>query len=215
LLPFLSYLSAILPIVFFVFFFKRNKQGGFWVILLYCIISFLTDSTYSHLQSASERFYVFVSFTIVEYTLFSLFLYLSLKEKTFRTVLLVSSLLFYAVALFNFTSKKEESFDSLSASVEGILVIIYSIFFLYEQIKDPTIFFIYQSKKFWIILALLIYCSSTLFLFIYAATFPQQSSYWNINNIFDIIKNILFCVSFVMKKTQRSQIPLEDLYRDL
>jgi hypothetical protein len=28
----------------------------------------------------------------------------------------------------------------------------------------------------------------------------QRQSYWPINNFFEMLKNILFCVSFIMKK---------------
>jgi len=121
------------------------------------------------------------------------------------------------MAIINFTTKKSESFDSLSASVEAILIIIYSIIFLYEQIKDPSVIYVYYTKKFWIVIAFFLYFSSTLFLFLYAATFTNQEhrSYWYINNIFDILKNILFCVAFIMKKNKMYKSPLESLYADM
>ena len=68
--------------------------------------------------------------------------------------------------------------------------------------KDPSVGLVYNSKKFWVIIAFLIYFAATLFLFIYtgALSEEQRSSYWPINNFFEILKNILFCVSFIMKK---------------
>jgi hypothetical protein len=61
------------------------------------------------------------------------------------------------------------------------------------------------------------YFSSTLFLFLYAASFTQieHKYYWYINNIFDIIKNILFCIAFYMKKSKNPEYPAENLYADL
>ncbi len=162
------------------------------------------------------KVYLFASFTICEYTFFTLFLYLSLKAKKFRLISIIGSLIFYTIAAINLTPRQSETFDSLSASVEAILIIVYSILFLYEQITDPSVFYVYQTKKFWIVIAFFLYFSSTLFLFIYAATLTNQEhkSYWYINDIFDIIKNILFCIAFVMKKGNKSPYPFETLYPD-
>jgi len=190
------------------------------VIFFYCIISFLTDLSYDFLKRRISNFYIYSTFTIVEYTLFALFLYLCFKEKAFKFILLLCSLVFFGLAFYNLFNKgggKEAAgFDSLSASLEALFIIIYSILFLYEQIKDPTVFYVYYSKNFWIILAFFIYFSSTLFLFIYAATFTKQEHkiYWGINFISNILKNIFFSISFAMKKTQKAQYPIESLYPD-
>jgi hypothetical protein len=109
------------------------------------------------------------------------------------------------------------SFDSLTASLEATLIIIYSIFYFYEQIRNPEVFYIYYLKKFWMVLAFLLYLSATLFLFIYAATFTTQEhkNYWGINNISDIIKNIFFTISFCMKKDKPQNNPIENMYADI
>ena len=214
----ISLFSVILPIILFVLFYKRNKGGGLWVIFLYCMCSFLADGFYNHFHNKPDYFfYIYSSFTITEYTLFTVFLYMVLKEKIFKYILIACSLLFYAIAILNIIHKNKESFDSISASLEAILIIVYGILFLYEQVKDPAIFYVYYSKKFWIIIAFLLYCSSTLFLFIYAATFtrPDQSTYWVINSVFDIIKNLLFAISFTMKKDKKQSYPMENLYADM
>jgi hypothetical protein len=216
LLPLISRFSAILPIIVFLFFLKRNNKGGLWVIFVYCIISFITDSAYTRLTARIPYFYIYSIFSIIEYTLYALFLFLSLKQKNFKIIVQIGSLLFYVLAISNiFQNRKTDSFDSPSASLESILLIVYSIFFLFEQIKDPSIFYVYYLKKFWIIIAFLIYFSSTLFLFLYATTFakPEESTYWIINNIFDIIKNLLFLVSFTINEKKQEYSP--NLYNDM
>ena len=217
MLPVISRFSAILPIIFFLIFLKRNNKGGLWVIFIYSIVSFLTDSAYTRLTAQIPYFYIYSIFSIIEYTLFALFLFRSLKQKNFKLVLLVGSLLFYTLAVSNiFQNRKTDSFDSPSASLEAILLIVYSIFYLFEQVKDPSIFYIYYLKKFWIVLAILVYLSSTLFLFLYATTFtkPEETTYWVINNIFDIIKNLLILVSFTMRDKKQQYAP-ENLYNDM
>ncbi len=220
MLPYLSTLSAILPIVFFLAFYKRNKKGELWVIFTYTITSFATDLSYKRLVHNLNvpPLYIYTFFSLLEYSLFALFLYKSYKQRSFKNILLLLSLIFYAVALVNLfhNNSDSQSFDSPSASLESILIIVYCIFFLFEQVKDPNIFYIYYIKKFWVVLALLIYFASTLFLFLYAATFekPELSTYWKINYIFDIIKNLLFVVSFTMKDNKQAY-SADTLYNDI
>ena len=173
-----------------------------WVIFVYCLISFSADFTTSILRSASQRFYLFASVTICEYSLFSLFLFFAIKEKKFKYVIILGSLIFYAMATINLIDKKASNFDSLSASVEAILIIVYSILYLYEQIQDPEVIYLYYTKQFWIVVAFFLYFSSTLFLFVYAAAFTNQQhkTYWFINDFFNILKNAFFCISLIMRK---------------
>jgi hypothetical protein len=129
---------------------------------------------------------------------------------------ILGALIFYPVAIINFT-KEQESFDSIPASVEAIIIISYCILMLYEQINDPKVMFVYNTKKFWVTIAFFLYFSSTLFLFIYARNFTQaeHDKYWTINNFFEILKNILISISFVMKKSSKNPYPIEDLNPDI
>jgi hypothetical protein len=214
LLNSISQFCGVLPIIAFILFNKRNRVGGYWVIFLYSILSFLTDTSLHFPWIQAHKFYILSGFTVAEYSLFAYFLFESLIEKKFRILLVICSVLFYTIALFTIIAKNSESFDSLSASLEASLLILYSILYLYEQIKDPAVLFVYHSKKFWIVIAFLLYFSSTLFLFIYAVTLTSQQhkNYWGINNIFDIIKNLLFVVSFAMKKNKQTEQSLEEFY---
>jgi hypothetical protein len=154
-----------------------------------------------HLQA------IFASYNIVQFSLFSLFFYLSLKEKKFKYIPIAGAAVFYVIAIRNFTNTA--GFDSFSVSLASLFFIPYCILLLYEQMRDSNIVFVYNDKKFWIIVAFFIYFSGTLFLYIYIYTLPEQqrSSYWQINNLFEILKNILFCVAFIMKKNvQRSYL---------
>ena len=42
----------------------------------------------------------------------------------------------------------------------------------------------------------------------------EHKNYWYINNLFDIIKNILFCIAFTMKKSNKLKNPIEESYED-
>jgi hypothetical protein len=170
------------------------------------------------ISSLDEKymFYYWASYTIAEYTIFALFFYTTFKNKKTRYLPIIGTLIFYGIVSITFYEKNTKAFDSLSASMEAILMIIYSIVFLYSQITSAETLYIYNTKKFWIVIATFLYFSSTLFLFLFAADFanPQRSSFWVINNLFEILKNTLFCISFAMKKSDPDQHSLKSYNPD-
>ena len=206
-----GYLSEILSVVFFLCFFKRNKKEGLWIIFLSCVFSIVAEIAASIIiiTKGYEKymFYFWASYTIAEYSFFALFFYTTFKKKKTKYIPIIGTLFFYGIVFITFYKKGTQAFDSLSASMEAILMIIYSIVFLYGQITSSEIIYVYNTKKFWIVIAIFLYFSSTLFLFLFAADFanPQNSNYWMINNFFEILKNTLFCISFAMKKNDANK----------
>lgn len=201
---YLAYIAEILPIFLYLIFLKRNRGEGLWVIFLYCGLSLLTEGIFM----LTREQIVFSGFIIVQFGLFSFYFYSTFRQKSFRYIVILGSAVFIAVALANLFN---ERFNWIAESLASIIVIIYCILSLYEQIKDPETIFVYQNKKFWAIIALFIYFSSTLFLYLYSTTLSaeQRHIYWGINNFFEILKNILFSVSFIMKKHHSTPTNME------
>jgi hypothetical protein len=206
LIAYVAFFTELLPIIFYLVFLKRNRGEGLWVVFLYCILSFITEI----LGGILNLQIIFATFIIVQFTLFSFFCYVSLKNKKFKFIPIVGAVIFYIITIRNFTST---NFDSLSLSLASIFFIPYCILLLYEQIRDTDIIVAYNSKKFWIIIAFFLYFSGTLFLYLYfkQLTEEQKLNYWMINNFFEILKNILFCVAFIMKKPPASEYILDGI----
>lgn len=144
---------------------------------------------------------MFSFFTVMEYTLFSLFLYLSIKSKLIKKVIVGAAPLFIISVLYFFFNKNQSNnFDAIPASLESILIIVFCVCFFFEQIRDMEVSFVYSSKTFWIIVAILIYMSATFFLFISTQYFTQEErkTYWFINYISNIIKNLLLVIAFII-----------------
>jgi hypothetical protein len=213
IVTYLAYFAEILPIAFYLIFLNRNRGEGLWVIFLYCVLSLLTEGIFA-LTNAQL---VFSGFIVAQFGLFSYYFYSSFQTKRFKSIAIGGAVLFclvlgvavaYAIAVPSFSN---ERFVEIIESLESILAIIYCILSLYEQIKDPETVFVYQNKKFWVIIALFIYFSSTFFLYLFATALSDEErhTYWVINNSFEILKNILFCVSFIMKKHHSSPANME------
>jgi hypothetical protein len=202
----LSILSNIIPLLSFIFFYKKNKRKEVFILFIYVIISFATDFILSSLNKKlhpSSLFTVLSLFTILEYFFFTLFIYLVIKRAIFRRLFAALSIIFIIFSLIHYwLNVGKQNFDSLPASVESILIVFFCILYLFEQINTPEVVLVYESYKFWIIIGFLIYLAGGLSLYILAAnlTDEEMNSYWKINYAFNMVKNLLFAIAFAMKK---------------
>jgi hypothetical protein len=215
LLVFLSLNSGLLPILFFLLFFNRNNREKLWVIFLYSILSCSVDYFPSFIKT-SYTTYIFIGsfFTILEYSLFSIYFYFNYKSSIIKQVLIIGSIIFWTIAGYNLFFDASHHFDSLPASTESILIICYSIFYFYEELKTPENTFVYSTKTFWIVIAILLYLAGTFILFISTAymTRKEQNAYWPINNMANIIKNILLSVAFILRIQQKDKY-IQNIYQ--
>jgi hypothetical protein len=116
-----------------------------------------------------------------------------------------------------FTSGTKNDIDNISITVEYILIIIYSLLYFFEELNEPHTTFIYSSYLFYIIVGILIYSTGTFFLFMQSSEFsPEQ---WDqlapINHVFNVIKNILFCVAIFLKKDTPPDNTIKNRYDEL
>ena len=119
---------------------------------------------------------------------------------------MVLSVLVAVYLLYDLFSAANNSFDSIPSGITSLIFLIYSIFFFYERISDPSSLFLYASPVFWVVVALIIYSAGTFFPFIYAQSHMKEdefrSEYNLIHDILYIFKNILLaCAMLVTDKT--------------
>lgn len=82
---------------------------------------------------------------------------------------------------------------------EEMAISLLCILYFYEQVNNPQITFLYDSKEFWIILSFFFYTTSTLFLFLFTNLLPvdKRQEFWTISMVGNITKNLLFIVAFI------------------
>ncbi len=82
-------------------------------------------------------------------------------------------------------------------------MIVILIYFFFEKIKYDIQAPLYESKVFWIAVALFIFFSGIFLVLIYSKTLINdlkfREQYFIIYNTFNIIKNIFFCVALIIK----------------
>ncbi|PWT74781.1 MAG: hypothetical protein C5B59_10445 [Bacteroidetes bacterium] len=149
-----------------------------------------------------NNFRIFGIFTIVEVALFTYFFYLVIGNKIIKRIVLTACTCLVIFLLILFLKSNKTNFDSISASVESVTLIILSITYFFGQLSRPQEQFIYSSPNFWIVLAIMIYLSGTFFLFMMANNLSayEIQKYWFINNVSNIITNLIFCIAFLVNR---------------
>ena len=151
-------------------------------------------------ENSPAKIFLYSTFTFIEYLLFASLLYLSISNKVFKKIIIAISILFFSFLIIYDTIAKVRGIDSIPIGVEAILILVFSFYYLYEQLQDTNTLFIYSLYSFWIVLAMMLYLAGSFFIYIYASQLPpeQVAKYWIFTNIFSILKNILFTVAIIL-----------------
>ena len=178
----------------------KNPKKALWLIFIYILCALFFD--FFHEIESKEKNILNGIFTICEFAVFAYFFYLIIDIPFAKKIIPISSIVILAVLITTFIRADKKSFDSFSASLESVVVIIFCLIYFFGQISKPQTYFIYTVPYFWIVLGILIYMSSTLFLFILAGSLSQQElqKYWVITTISNIISNIIFGIGFLMNR---------------
>lgn len=206
--------SDILPAILFLFAVTKHKDKGLWVLFwlnLYSFVNNLVILNDWYVPLHLNNYVLFRCFTVLGYTLIAYFFYLSISSPKVKKTILISFFLFLGYAIYDFLKSPLESFDSIPSAIEAILIIIFSIFYLFEQIRIPKVFFIYTLDKFWIITSFLVYFTGTFFLFILAESYMNDpafvENYVTINNLFLLFKNIFFSIGLLIRNKDNEYSP--------
>jgi hypothetical protein len=136
--------------------------------------------------------------------LFSAAIFTLLKISQLKKIIIGIIPVFLAFSLIQYIkSNPDDEIDSLSISVEYIIIIIFCLLYFYEEINVPQVTFIYSTKAFWIITGILIYSAGTFFLFLFSDNLTDDEwKKWSIiNYVFTILKNTCFGIAVTIKHT--------------
>jgi hypothetical protein len=192
-------LLPILLFVLFVFKDKKTANKGLWVIFFYCVFVAVNDNVLFQLIDDDHFNYVFSTFTLLEFLTFTAFLWCNTNNSLFKKLLVISAILFSFFIGIYFLTVEFNFIDSIPIGVETILVIGFSVYFLYEQVNNSNDL-LYNTAEFWIITGFLIYLAGSFFIYIYANHVPvsELKKFWFVTFIFAILKNIFISIAFLV-----------------
>jgi hypothetical protein len=190
--------DLLIILLFIVNFSKFKAEKGLIAIVCYCFIDLVITLTENYANVSDVAFVLlFAIFTFFEYLIFSYFLWLNIKNPKFRkSILYVSTAFIIFLIIYNATTKLVLNVDSVPIGIETILILIYSFYYFFEQMKDTTNLFIYNKYSFWIITGFMIYLSGSFFIYIFGSQIDEVvlEQYWFLTNVFYIIGTILFAI---------------------
>jgi hypothetical protein len=215
-----SYLSAgsdfLIVLLFFLYFKKVRIKRTLWTIFFYCFASLILNYIGEQVPIKFE-FIFYTAFTLVEYLIFSFFLWVCIANSFFKKAILYTSIIFIAFVISYLIIVKHQKIDSIAIGIETILILVYSFYYLYEQMNKTENLFIYNTFEFWVIFGMLIYLAGSFFIYIYANQLDPifMRKYWFLTNIFYIVKNILFAIgifTYIKKAAKKNKLVLNNKF---
>lgn len=150
----------------------------------------------------------FTLYTFIEYCFFASVLYMNIENKKFRILIRLLSLCFFCFQIFYYinTGNNVKPIDTIPIGFEAILILVYSFYFFFEQLKKISSL-IYENFFFWSSIGMVLYLAGTFFIYILSNNISSKElhNYWFITYAFDIIKNTFFVISLFTFLGQRKK----------
>ena len=199
---------SLLPVLFFFIYWNQAKsERGLWLVVVYSLFFFCINIL---ITSWKKIPLLYDSLTLVEFLLFSWFLVTQLATQTTKKILVFLGVLytifyvaftFYTKAFTSTDSIPENTaiIDSIPIGIEAIIVLVFSFYYLYEQMRDTTNMFIYNTFQFWIVLGMVLYLAGSFFIYIFSNNLSGDDvkKYWVITNFFSILRSIFFTIAII------------------
>lgn len=200
--PYIALGSAFLPVfLFFVHWEKCKDSRALWAIILYDILVDFLIAYGTGVTHHKVKITLYAAFTFFEYLAFAYFIFLQIRKAAFKKFMGFASFVFLIFIIVYYVTVKFSNIDSIPIGFEIILVLIFSFYYLYEQMTQSSNLFIYSTSTFWVVLGIVLYMAGNFFIYIFAGSFltrAQLNDYWYITNIFSIVKNIFFCIAILI-----------------
>lgn len=190
----------------------RPRKKEIWPVVFYLIYSIASLFILNYIiqKISHKEFLSYRIITIVEGLCFMGYLYLIISSNLAKKLLLAAAFIFFAYSIYDMTKSKAEYFDSIPTVIECLILIAFSVFYFYEQLKRPDTLFLYNTSNFWLVVGIIIFFSASFFAFIYAqnnSTSPEfKQTFRLINAISGFIENILFLIAFIIARKQSKSI---------
>jgi hypothetical protein len=206
----LHYTCDILILLLFLIFYKKNKSEKSLVLIATYVFIELFLNAFNKYFSRDIYLYVWSTFTFIEYSIFAFILWSNIKKSLIRKAIFISSICFVLfTSVFNIATNFE-NIDSIPIAIETILILVYSFYYLYEQLNETNNLFIYHKYQFWLIIGFLIYLAGSFFVFLLANRMENEKmleKYWILTHCFYVAMAISFIISLIIYSKHFTKLP--------
>lgn len=200
----LSIYSISLPAVVGLLFYHRLEKMQKAIFLL-ILLSLITDaSAHWIIHNGGNHQYIYRVFTIAEFTILTFVFAQNISPFLPIRLFQIIGLTFFAFALVDLLWITDiEQFNSYLTAIEGILMIFYALIFFYKTLNELKIKELEKSPMVWLGIGVLLYFSSSLFIFLFTNYVESSNNtlfiIWGIHGIFSIILNIIYAIILWIK----------------
>ena len=186
-----------------------REKKVFFLYTLFIAILVVVGFSLLYIFKSKENYYLVVRvYNVMEYTVLAFFFSFYIKNKLIKKALLLSVVIYFLFCIFNFAIEKKPGMPFVPATVEHILLLFFIIYYFFEVMKNTVIEPIYQRAIFWISVAFIINSSGNFFLFLYSKNSYNdeifKTQYTIIYTTVTVIKNLLLCISILIKEKHES-----------
>ena len=196
-------LSISAPLLVGLIQFRYNKGVSYRIVMLYFLCAggaSIGLHIFGNLRS--NNLFVFHVYTLLEFFLLML-LYRNLLHASFAKRVINRTLLFFlvfkVVDVFFVTGFYQ--FDALAVTIESATLIVLSLWYFSQLLNERTSN-IKGFPPFWINSGILIYFSSSFFIFLFSAEIINDVEryylYWSIHDTLVIVRDLLFTVAMAV-----------------
>ncbi|MFL5788804.1 MAG: hypothetical protein ACJ748_12170 [Flavisolibacter sp.] len=187
---------------------KNKKEKILLAITLYCCVDILINCTTQIFSSGYITYVAYSFFTAFEYLVFAWCFWLIIENKVFKKAIAIISTLFVLFLIVYYCTTKPRSIDSIPIGLETIIILLYSFYYLYEQMNNTANLFIYNKYQFWIVTGIMIYLSGSFFIYIFANQIDRKllMRFWFLTNAFYVLKNVFFAIGILIHVKQEKSI---------
>jgi hypothetical protein len=208
----ISRLITLLPVLIYLF--RRRNDKLIRAIVFFNTFYIGFDFLYYLIRKTNRELgdYFNLFFVPLEYLFIYLFFSSIFKTKQAKSLLNYSILLF--LLFWGITSYfiPISTFNSILNGLESLIVILLTLIYFYEEIKNPQTLFIYSQPQFWGVIGFFLFFAGSFFVFLYKQTPTQEEQfreqYIYIHSSFFILRNILFSIAMFVKP-EKVKIPNE------
>ena len=218
-LKYITYLSELLPFFVCLIFLKRivsREKKVFFIYTILIAILIIVGFSLLYIYKSRENYYLVVRvYNVIEYSLIAYFFSLYIRNKFIKNILLYSTIAYLIFCVYSFINAKVPEMPFIPLTVEHILLLIFIIYYFFEVMQETEVDPIYQRAIFWISVAFIINSAGNFFLFLYSQNsfndeiFKKQ--YTLIYTTVTVIKNLLLCLSIVIKE-KKDTLPPDSLF---
>ena len=202
LINFLRYTSLFSPVFFFIVLFHIRKHQFIKtdiIVVVIVILSFSTDITLKYIIDGKNYIYMFI-YLLIETALLIYFYHNILKKS--RILILVMLLTFLITLIYELLIKNPvDDFFTLTFTIRCLIFIIFSLYYFYQIYNREEDIFKSKASQFWYNVSIIIYFSLAFFPFLLATEILSglfDYSLWQVHNIGNILKNIIFAIGLWM-----------------